>query len=115
MSHTTPDGITEYDPEEVQALLEEGRVLLVDVREPMEYAAERISGALLYPLSTFDAAALPAEGERAVVFQCAAGGRSLTAARMRKAAGQPAAHMIGGISEWKAQGLPTLRGGSRPP
>jgi rhodanese-related sulfurtransferase len=115
MSHSTPDGITEYDPEEVQALLEQGRVLLVDVREPMEYAAERISGALLYPLSTFDAAALPAEGERAVVFQCAAGGRSLTAARMRKAAGQPAAHMVGGISEWKAQGLPTLRGGSRPP
>ena len=26
MSHTTPDGITEYDPEEVQALLEQGRV-----------------------------------------------------------------------------------------
>jgi rhodanese-related sulfurtransferase len=114
MSNTTPDGITEYDPEEVQALLEQGRVLLVDVREPMEYAAERIAGALLYPLSTFDAADLPPEGERAVVFQCAAGGRSLTAARMRKAGGQPAAHMAGGISEWKAQGLPTLRGGSRP-
>jgi rhodanese-related sulfurtransferase len=114
MSHTTPDGITEYDPEEVQELLEQGRVLLVDVREPMEFAAERISGALLYPLSTFDAAHLPPEGARAVVFQCAAGGRSLTAARMRMAAGQPAAHMAGGISEWKAQGLPTVRGGSRP-
>lgn len=114
MSNTTPDGITEYEPEEVQALLEQGRVLLVDVREPMEYAAERIAGALLYPLSTFDAADLPPAGERAVVFQCAAGGRSLTAARMRKAAGQSAAHMAGGISEWKAQGLPTLRGGLRP-
>jgi rhodanese-related sulfurtransferase len=114
MSHTTPDGITEYDPEEVQELLEQGRVLLVDVREPMEYAAERIMGALLYPLSTFDAAHLPLEGERTVVFQCAAGGRSLTAARMRQAAGQPAAHMAGGISEWKAQGLPTVRVGSRP-
>ncbi|HJS89650.1 MAG TPA: rhodanese-like domain-containing protein [Steroidobacteraceae bacterium] len=114
MSHTTPDGITEYEPEEVQALLEQGRVLLVDVREPMEYAAERIAGALLYPLSTFDAAHLPPGNERAVVFQCAAGGRSLTAARMRKAAGQPAAHMAGGISEWKAQGLPTVRVGLRP-
>jgi rhodanese-related sulfurtransferase len=114
MSHTTPDGVTEYDPEEVQALLEQGRVLLVDVREPMEYAAERIAGALLYPLSTFDAAHLPPDAERAVVFHCAAGGRSLTAARMRKAAGQPAAHMAGGISEWKAQGLPTVRVGTRP-
>lgn len=114
MSHTTPDGITEYDPEEVLALLEQGRVLLVDVREPMEFAAERILGALLYPLSTFDAAHLPPEGERVVVFHCAAGGRSLTAARMRQAAGQQGAHMAGGISEWKAQGLPTVRSGSRP-
>jgi rhodanese-related sulfurtransferase len=111
MSHTTPDGVTEYDPQEVQALLERGSVLLVDVRE---YAAERIMGALLYPLSTFDAGHLPPDGERAVVFHCAAGGRSLTAARMRLAAGQPAAHMAGGISEWKAQGLPTVRVGSRP-
>jgi len=114
MSQTTPDGVIEYDPEEVQALLEQGRVLLVDVREPMEFAAERISGALLYPLSTFDAGHLPPEGERTVIFHCAAGGRSLTAARMRQAAGQPAAHMTGGISEWKSQGLPTVRIGSRP-
>jgi rhodanese-related sulfurtransferase len=114
MSHTTPDGVIEYDPGEVEALLEQGRVLLVDVREPMEYAAERIAGALLYPLSTFDPAHLPPDGPRAVVFHCAAGGRSLTAARMRQAAGQPAAHMAGGISEWKAQGLPTVRIGARP-
>ncbi len=114
MSHITRDGVTEYDPEEVQALLEQGRVLLVDVREPMEYAAERIMGALLYPLSSFEAAHLPPNGDRAVVFHCAAGGRSLTAARIRQAAGQPAAHMAGGISEWKAQGLPTVRVGSRP-
>ncbi|HWF98868.1 MAG TPA: rhodanese-like domain-containing protein [Steroidobacteraceae bacterium] len=114
MSRTTPDGLTEYDPQEVQALLEQGRVVLIDVREPMEYAAERIMGALLYPLSTFDAAHLPPEGDRTVVFHCAAGGRSLTAARMRQAAGQAGAHMAGGISEWKAQGLPTVRVGSRP-
>lgn len=113
MSQTTPDGVTEYDPEEIQELLEQGRVVLVDVREPMEYAAERISGALLYPLSSFDAMHLPPDGDRAVVFHCAAGGRSLTAARMRKAAGQPAAHMAGGISEWKARGLPTVRIGVR--
>lgn len=114
MSRTTPDGVTEYDPQEVQALLEQSRVVLIDVREPMEYAAERIMGALLYPLSTFDAAHLPPEGDRTVVFHCAAGGRSLTAARMRQAAGQSGAHMAGGISEWKAQGLPTVRVGSRP-
>ncbi|MDB6089567.1 MAG: Rhodanese domain protein [Gammaproteobacteria bacterium] len=109
MSRTTPDQVTEYEPEEVQALLAAGKILLIDVREPMEYAAERIPGALLYPLSTFDAAQLPPEGPRQVVFQCAAGGRSLTAARQRMALGQAAAHLAGGISQWKAEGLPVVR------
>lgn len=109
MSRTTPDNVTEYDPQEVRELLKDGKILLVDVREPMEYAAERIPGALLYPLSTFDAGQLPTDGTRQVVFSCAAGGRSLTAARQRLALGQPAAHMAGGISQWKAEGLPVVR------
>jgi len=109
MSRTTPDQVTEYEPEEVQALLAAGKILLIDVREPTEFAAERIPGALLYPLSTFDAGQLPPEGPRQVVFSCAAGGRSLTAARQRMALGQAAAHLAGGISQWKAQGLPVVR------
>jgi len=109
MPYKTPDDVIEFDPQEVKALLDAGRVLLIDVREPAEYAAERIPGALLYPLSTFDAAQIPADPSRQVVFQCAVGGRSLTAARQRLALGQPAAHMAGGISEWKRVGLPTIR------
>jgi rhodanese-related sulfurtransferase len=109
MSRTTPDQVTEFEPEEVKTLLDAGKILLIDVREPMEYAAERIPGALLYPLSTFDAGQLPPDGPRQVVFHCAAGGRSLTAARHRIALGQPGAHMAGGISEWKTEGLPVVR------
>ena len=52
---------------------------------------------------------LPPAGPREVVFSCAAGGRSLTAARQRMALGQPAAHLAGGISQWKAEGLPVVR------
>jgi rhodanese-related sulfurtransferase len=109
MSRTTPDQVIELTPDEVKDLLDAGRVLLIDVREPAEYAAERIPGALLYPLSTFDPEQVPADDGRQVVFHCAAGGRSLTAARARKTTGQTGAHMIGGIGEWKAQGLPVLR------
>ena len=109
MSRTTPDQVTELDPEEVKELLDAGRVLLVDVREPVEYHTERIPGALLYPLSTFDAAQLPHDESRRVVFHCAAGGRSLTAARQRMAIGQPGAHMAGGIAQWKAAGLAVIR------
>lgn len=109
MSSTTPDEVTELTPQEVKALLDAGKILLIDVREPMEYAAERIPGALLYPLSTFDAAQLPSDESRQVVFHCAAGGRSLSAARVRKAHGQAGAHMAGGIAQWKAEGLPVVR------
>ena len=109
MPHTTPDQVTEYDPEEVKQLMDEGRILLIDVREPAEYAAERIPGALLYPLSTFDVTQLPPDESRQVVFSCAAGGRSLTAARQRMTQGLPAAHMAGGISGWKSVGLATIR------
>jgi rhodanese-related sulfurtransferase len=108
MNRVTIDGVIEYVPQDVQSLLDEGRILLIDVREPDEYARERIPGALLYPLSTFDAAHLPADGARAVVFYCAAGGRSLTAARLRRSTGQPAAHMAGGIVAWKALSLPIV-------
>jgi rhodanese-related sulfurtransferase len=109
MSRTTPDNVTELTPAEVKSLLDAGKILLIDVREPQEYAAERIPGALLYPLSTFDPALLPADEGRQVVFHCAAGGRSLTAARTRIASGQPGTHLAGGIGAWKAQGLPVIR------
>jgi rhodanese-related sulfurtransferase len=97
------------DATEVARLLEAGKLLLVDVREPAEFAAERIQGALLYPLSTFDAQQLPPDGARRVVFHCAGGKRSLAAAEQRLAAGSAhATHMGGGIAAWKAAGLPVL-------
>ena len=47
--HVTP--IENLDPAEIALLLHAGKLLLIDVREPEEYASERIPGALLYPLS----------------------------------------------------------------
>jgi len=105
--HAAP--IDTLEPAEVARLLNSGKVLLIDVREPSEYASERIAGALLYPLSTFDAATLPDDGPRRVVFHCGSGKRSLTAAERRLGAGQAhAAHMGGGIAAWKAAGLPVI-------
>jgi rhodanese-related sulfurtransferase len=101
--------IETLDPAEVARLLKAGKILLIDVREPAEYASERIHGALLYPLSTFDATALPTDGTRRVVFHCGSGKRSLVAAEKRLAAGQNhAAHLGGGILAWKAAGLPVI-------
>ena len=64
--HITP--IETLDPAEIALLLHAGKLLLIDVREPEEYAAEGISGALLYPLSTFDAAKLRAMARGGLCF-----------------------------------------------
>jgi rhodanese-related sulfurtransferase len=107
MQHSGP--IETLEPAEIARLLKAGKLLLIDVREPAEYAAERIPGALLYPLSSFDATTLPADGPWRVVFHCGSGKRSLTAAEKRLAAGEShAAHMGGGIAAWKAAGLPVI-------
>jgi rhodanese-related sulfurtransferase len=101
--------ITQASPADVRAALAAGEVLLVDVREPNEYAYERIHGALLYPLSTFDPKAIP-ETERKLVVQCAGGVRSLRAAQALVAAGHR--HVInleGGLNAWKAAGQPVIR------
>ena len=110
MSHPHPNSLEELSPREVAELLYAHQILLVDVREPDEYAAQRIAGAVLFPLSTLDALALPPDGPRRVVFQCGSGKRSALAAKARLAAGASrVAHLTGGIGAWKATGLPVLQ------
>ncbi len=94
-------------PAEVRALVDGGGVTLVDVREAGEFAAVRIAGAVLMPLSRFDPSALPS-GE--LVLYCAGGVRSVTAIQHCAAAGLPhTRHLAGGIMAWRAAGLPTER------
>jgi rhodanese-related sulfurtransferase len=99
--------IQELSPEEVAARMKIGGVELIDVREPGEYDAERIQGAMLFPLSTFDPHALPKNID--IIFQCGTGKRSGVAIAQAQAAGlRHCAHLTGGIQAWKAAGMPTL-------
>jgi rhodanese-related sulfurtransferase len=100
--------VQDLTPEDVASGMKAGKIFLIDVREPNETAIERIPGALLIPLSTFDPAELPDPAGRSVVFSCASGIRSLKAAEIAQAAGLPhRAHLAGGLKAWKAAGLPT--------
>lgn len=102
--------VQDMTPQQVQSALHQGRVVLVDVREPAEHAAERIEGSMLHPLSRFDPAALPA-GDGQVVLYCGVGRRSIAARAKCLAAGVNfTAHLEGGLAAWKAAGLPTVRG-----
>ncbi len=103
----TRSGPVEIEPAEVSARMGRGEIVLVDVREPNEIAAERIPGAISLPLSQFDPAALP-KGH--VVLSCLSGKRSAMALAKCRQAGVPVdTHMRGGLTGWKAAGLPTTR------
>ena len=101
--------VKDLTPADVKAALDAGQILLIDVREPAEFAAERIHGALNFPLSTFDASALPVADDRRIVMQCGSGKRSAMAIERCRAAGHKLdSHLGGGIMAWKAAGLPTV-------
>ena len=101
----------EIAPRELDALLRQGQVLLVDVREPGEFAAGHIAGAVNVPLSRFTPAAIPPAAGRQVVLQCAGGRRSgMALDRCGAADAVIDTHLGGGIAAWTAAGLPLVRG-----
>lgn len=80
---------------------------LIDVREPHEFQAGKIPGAVNLPLSRFDPAAVPTD--MPVVFYCGAGRRSQTALQHCQRAGlSHDTHLAGGIGAWRAAGLPVV-------
>jgi len=100
--------VRDLTPQQVAQGLYEGRLVLVDVREPNETAVERFPEAVLVPLSSFDPAAIPDPAGRDVVFACRSGRRSVTASLAAQEQGFPyGSHLAGGILAWKAAGLPT--------
>lgn len=99
----------DIEPKDAYAAVQDGKAILIDVREPREYAAERLHGASLHPLSTFDARALPLDRTRQIILHCGSGKRSLDALQRCAAAGVPIdTHMRGGMMAWKQAGLPII-------
>jgi rhodanese-related sulfurtransferase len=108
MMSDQPPSVRDLTPEDVARGLTEGRMVLVDVREPNETALERYPGAVLVPLSAFDPAVIPAPEGCEVVFACRSGRRSVTASLAAQEQGYAyCSHLAGGILAWKAAGLPT--------
>ncbi len=88
--------------------LSEGKILLVDVREDDEYAEGHVAGALLQPLSRFNAHELPPPSDKTVVFICRSGRRSVTALELAQAQGRSdiKVHYRGGMLGWADAGEP---------
>jgi rhodanese-related sulfurtransferase len=115
MSQATTTRVIDVDGPMVKSWLDAGKAMLIDVREPDEYAADRIPGAALMPLSKFDPARVKADEGRTVVLHCRSGARAQRAAAALLSAGWPCVHvMAGGIMAWKEAGLATERDAGAP-
>jgi rhodanese-related sulfurtransferase len=97
------------DPQTARHWMQRGEAILVDVREPHEYALERIQGATLVPLSAFDPRSIPnAEGKR-LLLMCASGVRCGMASELLARSGFLEIYRLaGGIMGWKAAGGPVV-------
>jgi rhodanese-related sulfurtransferase len=62
-------------PAEARDRFDRNEIVLLDVRTPVEYAFDHIHGALLFTLSSFNPAKLPAKGQKTIVFHCGSGKR----------------------------------------
>lgn len=98
-----------WSPTRVKEALDNGEIVLIDVRTPQEYMIEHVEGAMLMPMAFFNANTLPGQESRRVVLHCGSGLRSGKMAEKMKAAGlSPLAHMEGGFGAWKEAGLPYI-------
>ncbi|MEE4288976.1 MAG: rhodanese-like domain-containing protein [Erythrobacter sp.] len=109
-----PDAVRplrDLSPEEVRALVESGKVRLIDVRTDEEVAQGTISGAEHVAMDRFDPAAVTSSADkRPIVLYCRSGRRSaMVGEKLAGHTGEPAAHLEGGILAWEAAGLPIER------
>ena len=100
-------------PSELQMMLAdtEGRdpLLLVDVREPREFAAGHLPGAINMPMSELDRRLAELPAGSTAVFMCRSGGRSLRACGQALRGGTVTPLQLeGGLLAWAAEVDPAL-------
>jgi rhodanese-related sulfurtransferase len=94
-----------------------GRALIVDVREPQEYAAGHVPGAINIPRGVIDSqiwnhvgSAEKADRERPIVLQCQAGRRATLAAQTLGELGfTQTSAVIMNLDDWKQFGNPFVK------
>jgi adenylyltransferase/sulfurtransferase len=101
-------GAERLKPRQLQRLLErasaDGAALtIVDVREPHEYAAGHLPGAVNIPVGELPQRLTEIPRQGSVVFLCRSGGRSRSACELAMGAGfGQVAELAGGMLEWAA-------------
>jgi rhodanese-related sulfurtransferase len=93
------------------AALRDSGALLIDVREPSEWAAGHISGATLIPLGQLASRLSEVPRDRTIVTVCRTGIRAAQGRDILRQAGLTAVtSMAGGMTDWIAAGRPVVTG-----
>jgi thioredoxin 1 len=87
-----------------------GAAAVLDVREPMEYRAGHVPGAVLVPLGRLSEKLADVPSGRPVYVICATGNRSLSATDFLRRQGIEAYSVAGGTSAWSAAGHEVVAG-----
>lgn len=97
----------EVSAHDLAQMLEAGEAMVVDVREPDEFAAGHIPGAVNMPLSDFQPSRLPEAEGKALVLNCVGGKRSgMALDKCAAAQAMVDTHLAGGFTAWQEAGLP---------
>ena len=99
--------LVSLSPNELHKRLSAGSAVLVDIREPDEFARSHIAGALSRPMSQWESAHLAIAPDADVVFTCRSGARTAGACNRLAARSHGTAFVLeGGIDAWSRAGLP---------
>ncbi len=89
----------------------DGGALILDVRTQAEWTEGHIPGSMLIPLDELPNRLNELPRDKAIIVVCRTGVRSAQGRDMlRKAGFTRVASLTGGVTEWKAQGSPTVSG-----
>jgi rhodanese-related sulfurtransferase len=97
--------VPEIGPEEAQALVD-GGALLLDVRQPDEWEVGHAPAATFVPLGDVPARTDELPKDRRIVAICRSGARSGRATEFLNAQGFDVVNLAGGMKAWAAAGLP---------
>ncbi len=104
----TRQPVPEVTPEEARRRQQAG-ALIVDVREPEEWRAGHIPGAVHVPLGELGARLHELDAERELILVCRSGNRSARATVLLQQAGfRQVYNLAGGLVAWTRQRLPLV-------
>lgn len=90
-------------------LINDTNAIVVDVRDPAEFAAGHLPNARNIPLAEIDKRAADLPQGKPVLVCCASGSRSGRAVAALRQGGREVFNLAGGLQAWREAGLPVVK------